>query len=95
MATVILQDLSKVIAVPVGTAASFRGQINNNFTVLKNASQQLQNMVGEWDETEEGTIATRLFKNKKICCGNEAAYDSSVANGLILEDGDFWFLEQK
>lgn len=95
MATVVLQDLSKVIAVPVGTAAKFRGQINDNFAVLKDASQQLQNMVGEWDETEIGTIATRLFNNKKVCCGNEEAYDNSIAKGLVMEEGDFWFLEQK
>ena len=95
MATVVLQDLNKVVTVSVGTAAKFRGEINNNFTVLKDASQQLQNMVGEWDETRKGTIATRLFENRKVCCGNESEYESSISDGLILEDGDFWFLEQK
>ena len=91
MATVVLQDLSKVITVPLGTAAKFRGQINDNFTVLKDASQQLQNMVGEWDETEKGTIYKRLLKSSKLYVGTQNEYESDMGDGLEMYAGDVWF----
>lgn len=91
MATVVLQDLSVVISVPLGTAAKFRGQINDNFTVLKDASQQLQNMVGEWDETDKGTITERLKNNSKLYIGTQDSYNIDIEQGLQLYSGDIWF----
>lgn len=91
MATVILQDLNEIITVPVGTASAFREAINNNFTVLKDASQQLQNMVGKWDETEKGTIYKRLLKSSKLYIGAQSEYEEDVKDGLEMCAGDIWF----
>lgn len=90
MATVILQDLG-IIEVSVGTAAAFRKAINDNFELLQNASQQLQDMVGPWDAATNKTINERLYGNSKIYIGTKEEYQNAVGSGLQMIKGDMWF----
>ena len=96
MAAVIFEDLGMIIQVPVGTATAFRQAINNNFTVLKNSSKQLQDIVGQWNSTHiapkvDKTISQRLYGSNKLYVGTQTQYNSAISAGLDMIQNDVWF----